>query len=102
MGQLDLSLQTAVQVRRDGNTWRWECPHCGFYLDERADVEGQEEPTNGETAETIAADPACASCRAEFMGITVRELGRQATAATRAGRPWKPPAPPIGWRPLKK
>lgn len=52
-----------VEVRRSGNTWRWECPICGFYLDERADYEGMDEPGNGETAETIAADPLCMHCR---------------------------------------
>lgn len=50
-------------VRKIGNTFYWECPICGWYLNEKADYEEQQEPRNFETIESIAKDPLCMNCR---------------------------------------
>lgn len=59
--QVPQSVPLALVIRRDSERVWWLCPHCGANVTQDA-VE--------ETDAEVAADPACAHCRASFAGLS--------------------------------
>lgn len=80
----EATVEVAQRVRWGYAEMIWVCPHCGGEVTSRIG--------DGETADTIAADPACAKCRAASMGVPFRDWRRLPLSERMSHKP------PAGWR----